>query len=172
MKIQKVQSSYYLAIHHLIVEAFTASTHGYHGEADLVENIRLDPEYDADLEVVAFQENEIVGHALLSKISSVNQGSLTTGAALAPISVKPTDQNQGIGRQLIATLEELAKEKGYAFIAILGDPAYYGRFGYRPASDYGIEFPFDVPGEYCLVKSLTDSSKSIAGKLSYLAAFE
>lgn len=171
MIIRKVKSKDYLAIKEVVIEAFEKSVHGYNKEADLIDAIRMDQSYDPDLELVAVQDGMIVGHGLLSEVSCLD--SKIKGVALAPLSVWPTKQHQGIGSRLLQELENVAKEKKYAFIAILGDPNFYRHLGYRAAKEYGVVFPFEISTEYCLVKVIyPELSQEIKGTLGYLSAFD
>lgn len=68
MQIRTVRKEDYSAISDLILTAFSKSSNGYGGEAELVEKIRLDPTYHKTLEVVADQSGQIIGHGLLSEV--------------------------------------------------------------------------------------------------------
>lgn len=173
MQIRSIETTDYLAVRKLIVEAFTQSEHGYHDEADLVGNIRQDDTYDYELELVAIVADEIVGHGLLSEIKIINEQATHTGLALAPLTVLPEKQKQGIGSEILTELEQRATEKGYRCITILGDPEHYGRLGYTPAKHWEITFPFDVPDAYCLLKELQPNAlQDVSGEVKYLAAFD
>ena len=61
---------------------------------------------------------------------------------------------------------------GYGTAVLLGHPDYYPRFGYRKAMDFGIEFPFDVPPEFCMVLELRPHAlRGISGTIRYPDAF-
>ena len=168
MLIRTIEPQDYTAVADLIQAAFTSSEHGYTGEAELVTALRADPTYQAELELVAIQDQQLVGHGLLSKIQIGSQ----IGLALAPLSVRPANQQQGIGSQLIAALEQRARQLGYPLISILGDPDYYGRFGYQPAINYQITAPFEVPTNVYLVKALLpDGLAKAQGTVQYRPAF-
>lgn len=73
---------------------------------------------------------------------------------------------------MIAYLEQAARQAGYPAISIIGDPAYYSRFGYQPASNYGIKVSFTVPAAYYLLKPLVnDGLSTVKGTIYYQAAF-
>ena len=63
------------------------------------------------------------------------------------------------------------KELGYAYVAVLGDPAYYSRFGYGPAADLGIKAPPSFPTDYFMAIQLDGSARSLDGSIIYDAAF-
>ncbi len=92
--------------------------------------------------------------------------------ALAPLAVKKEYQGKGIGRAIIAELENRAKTAGYQGLSILGDPGYYQRFGYFPAKTKQIEAPFEIESNYFLIKELTENSlENCQGIVRYLPAF-
>ena len=64
--------------------------------------------------------------------------------SLAPMSVLPNYQKMGIGSKLIEYGIKAAKKAGYSSIIVLGHSDYYPRFGFVPASTFGIKSPFEV----------------------------
>lgn len=145
MEIKIAQASMFEQIDKLLREAFTNSSHGYSGEAELTKALR---ESDTPtIELVAVEDDQVLGHALLSE-ATVGK---TKGLVLAPIAVSVDNQKQGVGSALMDDLDEIATDNGYAFISILGD-AYYTQFGYSPAEVIDVKAPIDVPGEYFHIK--------------------
>ena len=138
-------------------------------EAKLVEKIRKSDRYIPELSLVAELDNKIVGHIMFSYIDLVDKKT-TKVLALAPVAVLPEYQNQGIGSLSIETGLEIAGKRQAPMVIVLGDPSFYIRFGFKPASDYGIQSPFDVSDEYFMVKFLTKYS-DLQGKIVYPAAF-
>ena len=57
---------------------------------------------------------------------------------LAPLAVTPDRQGRGIGGALIRAAHTAAEQAGYSLIVLVGHPTYYPRFGYRPASEFGL----------------------------------
>ena len=55
---------------------------------------------------------------------------LAATVALAPLAVLPERQRGGVGRALVDHAHRLLRDRGEALSIVLGDPAYYGRFGY------------------------------------------
>lgn len=148
----------------LIRNAFKKSEHGYNGEAELTLTLRNSS--TKTFESVVITDNKIVGHALLSE-AKINQ---IKGLVLAPISVLPEYQGKGIGSQLMMKIESIAQNNNYKFISILGNPHYYSRFGYKPASTYGIIAPMEVPKDVFMVK-IFQQNDDYAGLLQYAPAF-
>lgn len=140
-----------------IKAAFEDVVESNHDEQELVVRLRESPEYNYELEVVAKNENgDVVGHIMLSEVKIVSDDTTYTALALAPLSVLPEYRNKGLGKALIQAVEERVKALDYTTIVVLGDPNYYGKFGYEEAKDYDIDSPFDVPSEYFMVKFLWD----------------
>jgi putative acetyltransferase len=121
MKVAEIGTEDRAAIHGVVSAAF-----GRPDEAELVRRLRDDG--DAVLELAAFEGNTVLGHLLFSALT-VDPATIRV-AALAPVSVAPTHQNQGVGSALIR--EGLARCGGLGFhaCAVLGDPDYYKRFGF------------------------------------------
>lgn len=170
MKLREIQNEDYKLVEEVITKAFEQSNHGHNGEATLVETIRELPTYNQELEIVALIDNDIVGHGVLSEAVVKNDINDLKGLVLAPLSVVPDYQNQGIGSHVLLELEKRAKEMEHAFITILGDPSFYSRFGYVPAKNFHVSSPLDVPSEYLLMKKL--KPEMIEGTLFYNRAFD
>lgn len=170
MEIRPAISSDHLAIAQLLKESFSATEHGYDNEAELVEKIRLDPSYQAELELVVVSDSQIYGYGMMSEVQ-IN--SSLTGLVLAPLAVAPDKQQQGIGTVLMRELEQRANKQHYPYISILGHPDYYRRFGYLPASKFDVKPPYPLPDEAFMLKVLLpETIKNIGGTLHYSAAFE
>ena len=166
--IREVQEHDFLGIDQLIISAFSSSQFEYHDEAELVKSIRKEPSYSSYFEVIAEKEGKIIGHGLLSECYIGK----TVCQALAPLSVSPSHQKKGIGQEIIRALEDRSEKHDFPGIIILGDPDYYGRFGYQKAVDYQIKAPFEVPESHFLVKELKENGlANTKGTVRYLEAF-
>jgi putative acetyltransferase len=119
MKMAEIGTEHWGAIHGVVSAAF-----GRPDEAELVRRLRDDG--DVVLELAAFEGEAILGHILFSALT-VDPATLRI-AALAPVSVVPARQNQGIGSALIR--EGLARCADFDACAVLGEPEYYSRFGF------------------------------------------
>ncbi|WP_160174164.1 GNAT family N-acetyltransferase [Sphingopyxis sp. MWB1] len=156
------------AIHRLISAAFAASEHGYQGEADLPAMLAADG--DILLSLVAERDAARAGHILFSRMTVEADGAPLTAAGLAPVSVTPDVQGQGIGSALIrAGLDEL-RAQGIAISFVLGDPAYYMRFGYSPVLAARFASPFSGA---CFMAMMLDSHAEWpqGGQADYAPAF-
>jgi len=68
------------------------------------------------------------------------------------LAVKPEYQKHGIGAKLVEEGLRLCLELGYDFVVLLGNPKYYQRFGFRKASDFGMQNEYGVDEPFMLIK--------------------
>lgn len=142
-------------------------------EARLVELIRNSEHFILDLSLVAVKDDgEVFGHILFSIINLVAEQGTVPTLGLAPMAVKPDYQNNGIGSDLVNEGIKACKALGYNHIFVLGHPNFYPRFGFSPASQFGIDSPFPVPDEVFMALELEKGSLSgLQGKIEYPPAF-
>jgi putative acetyltransferase len=106
------------------------------------------------LSLVAVQNEEIIGHLLFTPATIETADRAWQALGLAPLSVRPAYQRQGVGTALMkAGLAECA-QLGYERIIVLGHADYYPRFGFQRASLYGIRCEWEVPEEAFMVLAL------------------
>jgi putative acetyltransferase len=144
------------AIHALLVESFPTTA-----EADLVARLRADG--DAVLSLVADAEGGVAGHVLFSRMTAP-LGAL----GLAPVAVAPRWRRQGVAARLIREGLARARAAGWEAVFVLGDPAYYGRFGFDVASAAGFRSPY--AGPYFMLRQLTADLPAADGPVDYAPA--
>ncbi|MDB5465078.1 MAG: acetyltransferase, family [Phenylobacterium sp.] len=110
---------------HAAIDAVLRAAFGRADEGSLVGRLRADE--DVMFELVAEEAGQVVGHVLLSRLW-VDRRELY--AALAPLAVHPGRQKGGLGSALVRASLDTAREFGCHGVLVLGDPAYYGRFGF------------------------------------------
>lgn len=170
MQIRIEKESDYETVEAMIQSAFRNQAMSDHKEHQLVHALRQEKHFEPLLSIVAEIDEEILGHVLLTEITIGEQH--TTSLALAPVSVKPGFQNQGIGTDLIREALSTADELGYQSVIVLGDPNYYQRFGFKPASNWQIIPPFDVPDSYFMALELKSKAlENVSGEVHYSAPF-
>ncbi len=125
------------------VRAVNEAAFGGPDEADLVR--RLYDDGDALLGLVAEVEGQVVGHILFSRLPIETAQGVGSAAALAPLAVLPGWQGQGIGTALVREGLTRCRERGVAAVVVLGDPDYYGRFGFRAEMASGLQTPWSGP---------------------------
>jgi putative acetyltransferase len=107
-------------------------------EADLVDALRLAGRLAISL--VAAVRDDVVGHVAFSP---VGMPGAMDGVGLAPVAVLPAFRRRGIAAQLIRDgLAECAR-RDHGFVVVLGDPRYYGRFGFTPARAFRLRDEYE-----------------------------
>lgn len=171
--IRKEEEKDYEQVFQLTEEAFRDMEHSDHHEQFLVENLRKSDAFIPELSLVAEDENgRIAGHILFTKIKIVNGSESFESLALAPVSVKPEFQNQGLGGKLITEGHRIARELGYQSVILIGHEKYYPRFGYEKTSNFGVSFPFEIPEENGMaIELVKDGLKNKKGMVKYPKEF-
>lgn len=106
--------------------------------ADLVVDLLADETARPLLSLVAEIEGGIAGHVLFTTVRLRGAGPPVRSRILAPLAVAPPHQLRGLGSALVRDgLHRLATDR-VALVFVLGDPRFYGRFGFRPAVPAGL----------------------------------
>ncbi|MER7605681.1 N-acetyltransferase [Nocardioides sp. NPDC127503] len=141
---------------------------GVPGEATLVGWLREDPGWIPELSLVAEADGEIVGHVVATHGTLAGRPAL----GLGPVSVSPARQRDGVGSALMHAILGAADAMGEPVVVLLGSPAYYGRFGFVPASTLGIDAPDPAWGDYFQARPLAAYDPSVRGTFAYAAPFD
>jgi len=137
---------------------------------DLVRDLVSDATFLPEFSLVADDDGELVGYVLLSRASVVaGRQAPTPVLALAPLGVRPARQRQGVGSALVAEALRRARERGERAVLVLGDPAYYGRFGFAPASPLGIlpPHPIEYADAWMLTELIPGALESVSGTVRF-----
>lgn len=149
-------------IHHVVHQAF-----GQAAEANLVDALRRNGK--AKISLVAEDNGRAIGHILFSEVTLEGQ---LTGIGLAPMAVSPERQNEGIGSRLVEEGLKHCRKAGYPFAVVLGHSEFYPRFGFVPASRYGVKSEYDVRDEVFMAMELQEGSLAgFAGIIKYQPEF-
>lgn len=97
------------------------------------------------ISLLAEQNGIVGGHVALSPITIAGEGG---GLGLGPIAVLPQFHRQGIGKSLVNQALAEARKLGTGLVVVLGSPAYYGRFGFKPASGFGLSDEYGGGGAF------------------------
>lgn len=127
-------------------------------EAELVDLLRARGK--AALSLVAVDDDRVIGHILFSAVTIERAEKSVHALGLAPMSVLPEFQNQGVGSMLVRGGLEECRASGHRVVVVLGHPDYYPRFGFAPASRYGIRSEFDVRDEAFMAVELYEGALS------------
>lgn len=141
-------------------------------EAEIVDKLR--DTCGERVSLVAEREGQVVGYLLFSPVIIEGRERCVTGMGLAPIAVLPEHQRQGIGSKLIERGLELLRRRSWPFVIVWGDPSFYRRFGFRPASGYGIRSRWKgVPDEAFMIRILDeDAMRGVSGLAQYRDEFD
>lgn len=156
------------------VRAVTAAAFAKQGTPIPAEVVLLDELHDCEgwlpeLSLVAVNErDEVVGHVICTR------GHVDTAPVLGlgPLSVRPDQQDRGVGLALVHAVLGAADALGEPLVALLGSPAYYGRYGFRPSAEYGITAPDPDYGGYFQVRTLSAYAPTLRGTFAYATPFD
>ena len=158
------------AIARVVADAFRSEAH-----AALVAAIRASDGFIPDLSLVAEEGGHAVGHVMVSAVGlEGGDGVRQRIPSLSPLAVAPSAQGRGIGSALVRAVTSAAARRGEHLVVLEGDPRYYRRFGFEPASPHGIEvaLPSWAPPEAAQVLVLRRDRPLPAGRVVYPPAFD
>lgn len=167
MHIRQEREQDYPEIYRLVKEAFAASQHADGREQDLVEALRKGSAYLPELALVAEEDGLLAGHIMLTRAGVGDAPVLV----LAPLSVRPEFQRQGVGTALMERAHEIARARGEEYILVLGSEEYYPRAGYRPAEELGVTVPEGIPSANFMALRLREDAEPLGGTVAYAPEF-
>ena len=140
------------------------------GEANLVDALRANGK--ATVSLVAVRDERVVGHILFSPMTMDSNHGQHTVLGLGPMAVHPDVQRVGIGSQLVTTGLDHCRHAGVGCVVVLGHPTYYPRFGFVPASRFGVSCEYPVADPYFMVVELAEGTlAAISGLARYQSEF-
>ena len=156
-------------IHELHRAAFRGAA-----EAELVDAIRAGAGFIPEVSLVAVApDGSVLGHVLVSRVEfdPADEGAARRDVlAIAPLAVLPPHWGRGIATALMRAALEMSDTREEPFVAVLGPPSFYARFGFGPASDAEIRSPYDAAGSAYQVRPLGESELE-AGTVVYPPMF-
>jgi predicted N-acetyltransferase YhbS len=111
-----------------------------------------------DLSFTALVGTLLVGSVRLTPVTAGGVPALVLG----PLTVDPAFENRGIGAALMTRSLQAAREAGHGLVLLVGDEAYYGRFGFRRVPPGHLTLPGPVDPARFLVAELRDDSLAAA----------
>lgn len=139
---------------------------GREAEGEIVDRVRASA--GALLSLVALLDARVVGHVLFSPVT-LDPARPIVG--LGPLAVHPEHQGLGIGSALVREGLSRLRSLGYPAVVVLGDPSFYRRFGFRPASVFGVRWERPAPDEVFQALELRAGALAGGGIARYHAAF-
>ncbi|MGH3839246.1 MAG: GNAT family N-acetyltransferase [Pseudonocardiaceae bacterium] len=137
-------------------------------EARLVDDLRADGDVIAALSLVAVLDGDVVGHVICSRASIADRPSI----GLGPLGVIPAYQRRGVGQALMHAVLAAADALDEPAVALLGEPAYYSRFGFVAGATLGVLPPVPEWDQYFQVRPLNAWDDSLQGTFRYARAFD
>lgn len=150
------------SVHRITAQAFLHAPHAGHTEQFIVDALRRAG--SLTISQVAEANGALIGHVAISPVT-VSSGTLGW-FGLGPISVLPEYQGRGVGSKLMKSALSALAAMGASGCVVLGDPGYYGRFGFRVVE--GLFYP-GAPVEFFQALSFGDAFPQ--GAVSYHEAF-
>ena len=114
----------------------------------LLHDLIPDPTAQPMLSLLAEEEQLVLGHVLFTNVLVAGSEADLSSRILAPLAVIPAAQKRGIGSRLVQAGLDRLREEGVGLVFVLGDPAYYTRFGFQPAGAAGLNAPQPIPAEH------------------------
>jgi putative acetyltransferase len=135
------------------------------GEAILVDRLRS--EGKLVLSLVAEDGGVVVGYIAFARIQIEEDEGRFAAVALAPLAVYPDYQSQGVASGLVREAHACLAALGETLSVVLGEPGYYGRFGYSNRRVARFESEYQSP----YLMGLSFGAAPREGRLVYPAAF-
>ena len=143
---------------------------GEDDEATIVEMLRASGR--VTLSLVAVDAGEVVGHVLFSPVTVERSAPDSRWVALGPIGVLPDHQGRGIGSRLVRDGLAECRSRGCDGVVLLGDPGYYARFGFVPASDHGLTCVYGDGPAFQAIALREGALEQVAGTVSFAPEFD
>lgn len=138
-------------------------------EAELVNALRRSASPQVSL--VAEADGVVVGHVFFSPIRIDSPLPAPPACQLSPVAVLPDQQRRGIGSELIRAGLTRCVALGWSAVFLVGNPAYYSRFGFRKAGPMGFSYP-GPHDPYLQVLELSPGALSgVSGRVHFHPAF-
>ncbi|MFN3159962.1 MAG: GNAT family N-acetyltransferase [Rubinisphaera brasiliensis] len=144
-------------------------------EAEVVEQMKQDDCRQMSavlLREPAEAEPEVIGQAYYCALE-VEQSPTEEGYSLGPMAIHPDWQGRGLGLQLLKdSLKILTDEYKAGWVAVLGEPAFYSKAGFAPASEFGLKCHYPVSPKYFMALELRPNAlNDVSGYVRYHSAF-
>ena len=163
MIIRQAREEDYPAIYDLVKTAFATAKVSDGTEQDFVLELRRRDTYLPELELVAEEDGRLAGHIMLTGQPVPGSPEGFRGLLVAPLCVRLEDRSRGLGGRLLQAAGDLARERGYHALFLVGDPDYYGRYGFAPAVSRGFQNTTGVPDRFVQVLELRPGALDGAG---------
>jgi putative acetyltransferase len=154
------------------VRRINEAAFGRQEEAEIVDMLRHS--CSDLLSLVAIADERPVGHILFSPVTIDGAEFHPPAMGLAPMAVLPDYQRRGVGSRLVREGLGRLQSASIPFVVVLGHPSYYPRFGFRPASRYGIHCQWPgVPDPAFMILVFDEPAmEDVSGAVRYRDEFD
>lgn len=150
------KESEFAEIYELVKIAFQTSEYADGDEHDYVNNLRKSSNYIPELALTIKDGIKIIGHIMLTKTTITRENETLDALLLSPVCTQLEYRNKGIASKLINHSLTVAKDKGFKAVFLVGEPEYYGRFGFKSITNFGIKDTGNIPEKYTMGKELEE----------------
>lgn len=167
MTIRQEKPPDYESVYALVKGAFATAPFSDGSEADYLNAVRKKDTFIPELSFVAeAHDGMLVGQIVLYRAFITTGSGPHETLVLSPISVHPDHFKKGIARMLIDHALKQAFKLGHTSVFLCGDPALYGKFGFRPSFSFGIYHKDDPHAPWCMGRELCDGAlRKITGTI-------
>lgn len=156
-------------IYELVKEAFKTAKVSGGDEQNYVDRLRDSGNYIPSLAFVAEKDGKLIGHIMLTKTQIIDNDKVYETLLLSPVSVALEYRNQKVGTKMIKEGFLRAKEMGYRSAVLVGDIGYYGRFGFKQSTQYGIKNTNGIPDEHVMACEIVPGGlDDISGEIYFM----
>lgn len=154
MTIRPEKPGEFAELYKLIETAFRTARVADGDEQNFTARLRAGTGYIPALALVAEEDGKLAGQVMLTRFAVETEGGDGEILLVAPLSVVLEYRNRGVGAALMREGLRRAAAMGFRAALLAGDPAYYGRFGFRRSTGFGIGNTDGIPEEYVLAVEL------------------
>lgn len=160
MNIRPETKTDYQTIYDLVQTAFKTAKVSSGDEQNFVNCLRAGANYIPELALVAEEDGKLLGHVMLTNTTIKTEQGVFPLLLLAPLAVVLDQRGKGVGGRLLEDACSRARGLGHRAVILVGDPAYYQRFGFKAAETFGIANTNGIPGPYVMVRELVTEALS------------
>lgn len=139
----------YPAVYAFIQSAFETAKVSNGQEQDFVNVLRQSPRYLPGFAWLGLEAERLIAFIMLTRLT-VKSARPVRGLLLAPLAVELSFRRRGLGAQMVKHALQEAKKHGYEAVCLVGDPAYYSRFGFTRLDSLGAQGSRQFPAAYSL----------------------
>jgi putative acetyltransferase len=154
---------------HAAIREVNQRAFGRAAEASLVDMLRTANKIVISL--VAVQQDRVVGHISFSPVTVSEAPENLQALGLAPMSVLPNFQNQGIGSKLVREGLAACRQAGCEVVVVLGHTKFYPRFGFLKAKDWGLDNEYNAVDSFMVLELRKGVLDEIRGMVKYCREF-